>query len=51
MQIRARVLLQQTETLNMYFSYVAIILGATVLVWTITSQGLGFYSNYCNADP
>ena len=32
-------------------SYVAIILGASVLVWTIASQGLWFYSNCCNADP
>ena len=35
----------------MYFSSVAIFLGATVVVWTITSQGLRFYSNCCNADP
>ena len=29
----------------------SIVLGTTVLVWEITSQGLRFYSNCCNADP
>ena len=29
----------------------SIVLGTTVLVWKITSQGLRFYSYCCNADP
>ena len=54
MQIRARVLLKQTEVRNMYFSNVA------MMIYSLGNDRIGLkdylprfkiYSNCCNADP
>ena len=52
MQIRASFNKLKLEIcISVMLPWWSIVLGTTVLVWKITSQGLRFYSNCCNADP